>query len=193
MTPHGWSQVLGAPWHDGDVEDRMVGVFLQLADDEDIPVLEDDPLAGLGLLEAPLFPTVHPAVPVREHVRRELGGQLDHAHGKVEVVEELVVGYAPHDDEMDVLGPQLPGHGAGRAGDGVQLVGGHDELPMGWQDVPLHEPLPEASVQGVASGVGQEPFGPVFYLYDAPDLVALVVIDDVGQGGFVGVGMPVLN
>ena len=45
LVPHAGRQVLGRPWHDGDVEDGLVAAALQLPQDEHVVVLVHQMLA----------------------------------------------------------------------------------------------------------------------------------------------------
>ena len=90
----------------------------ELSDDEEVIVLVGELLALPAALEAPAHLVAdHLVVPVGQHVPGEPGGQLHDAHPEVGVVDVEVVGHAPHQDQVDALLLQLPGDGAGGAGE----------------------------------------------------------------------------
>lgn len=105
----------------------------------------------------------------------ELCAQVDHADGKVCVIEDQVVGDGPHDDEVDVLVAQLPGDGARGARDGVELVDGHHDFTVGREDLAFVEAVLEVAILGVHHGEREHPLGPVLDADDAAHIVALVV------------------
>ncbi len=71
--PDAGRQVLGVPRHDADVENRLVRVSLQVAEDEYVSVLEDEALAGGASAVGTRITVIHPVIPVRQHVPGELG------------------------------------------------------------------------------------------------------------------------
>ena len=111
-----------------NIEDRVISSS-ELSDDEEVIVLVGDLLPLPAALEGPAHlvadhlvvpghqwePPCVPGSPVGQHVPGEPAGQLHHAHPEVRVVDVQVVGHAPHQDQVDALLLQLPGHGAGGA------------------------------------------------------------------------------
>ena len=94
-------------------------------------------LASTTSLERSWLAVVHPAVPVRQHVPRELGVEMHHADAEVGSEEVQVVRNGPHHDEVNVLVAQLPGDCPGSAGDGVLIVDGDDDFSVRREDLEL--------------------------------------------------------
>ena len=102
-------------------------------------MLVHDALASAASLERARFAVVHAAVPVRQHVLRELGVEVHHADAEVGSEEVEIVGDGPHHDEVNVLVAQLPGDGTRSARDGVLLVDGDDDLSVRREDLELSQ------------------------------------------------------
>ena len=150
-------------------------------------------LASTTSLERSWLAVVHPAVPVRQHVPRELGVEMHHADAEVGSEEVQVVRNGPHHDEVDVLVAELPRDCARCASDRVLLVNGDDDLSVRREDLPLVISVLKVSIKRVRDGEAEHPPRPVFDGDDAADFMAFVFSRDVPQGRAVEVRKAVLD
>ena len=101
-----------------------------MSENKDVLMFVDDALTSATSLKGSRLSVVHPTVPVRQHVLRELGVQVNHANAEIGPEEVEVVRYGPHDDEVDVLVAELPGNRSGSSGDGIFFVDCNDDFAV---------------------------------------------------------------
>ena len=174
LVPDRRRQVFGGPGHHRDVQHGLIGISLQVTQDEYVVVLENQTLTGHPPLEgARGVAVVHASVPIGQHVLREFGVEMHHAEAKVGVIKVEIVRNRPHGDEVDVLVAQFPGDDAAGSGDGVLLVDRDDDFPVSGEHFPLVISELESPVLGESDWEREHPFGPVFNRNEAANFDAL--------------------